>query len=441
MKINKCVDVLIGSAFGDEGKGKATDYLAVDYDVVCRYSGGSNAGHTIYRGSEKIVLHLVPSGVLSRKTLNIIGSGVVVDPIALVEELKVLEDLEIPISDRLILSQRSHLTLPTHKYLDLASETLRGSSKIGTTGRGICPTHMDRVGRNGLRFCDIFSPDFELKYRSLKMKHIEIITQFNPSYSAMYSNLLKEVVGHDSTHKLAEMDEKFLESIQYLKKFHITNTESLLHELIGQGKKILAEGAQGTGLDIDWGTYPYVTSSNSGVAGAIAGLGIPPTCISDVIAVSKSYTTRVGSGPLVTTIEDDLQEKLVRIGNEYGATTGRVRKCGWLDLPLIKYSCQLNGTTKIFLTKLDVLQELGTIRVCTGYMREGVVLEDYPVNLTDVSPIYRDFESPDQDLSSIKTLDDLPVEIRDFIHFIEEYLDVPVSWISVGKDNSQTIKA
>ena len=438
--MNRCVDVLLGTAWGDEGKGKATDYFSDIYDVVCRYSGGSNAGHSIFVDGQKTVLHLLPSGILRDNSLNIIGSGVVIDPISLKREIEEITRLGINVRGKLIISSRAHFTLPTHKYLDIASENLRGSSKIGTTGRGICPTYMDKIGRNGLRVGDIFLPDFEMRYKNLKMKHLELITQFHPSYSSLYSNLLKEVVGHESSKILTDLDNQFLESVEFIRSLRVENTEVLLGKYIKEGKKILAEGAQGTGLDIDWGTYPHVTSSNSGVGGAISGLGIPATSINQVIGITKAYTTRVGSGPFPSLIDGEDQEKMVQVGLEYGSTTGRTRKCGWIDLPLLKYSSTLNGIDSLFLTKLDVLSHFDKIKVCIGYLSGGEVVEGFPYNLCDVSPIYREFDGWSCEITEVKNFDDLPEAAKSLIYFIEEWIETSVKWVSVGPNRSQTIE-
>jgi adenylosuccinate synthase len=438
--MNRCVDVLLGTAWGDEGKGKATDYFSDNYDVVCRYSGGSNAGHSIFVDGQKTVLHLLPSGILRDNSLNIIGSGVVIDPISLKREIEEITQLGINVRGKLIVSSRAHFTLPTHKYLDIASENLRGISKIGTTGRGICPTYMDKIGRNGLRVGDIFLPDFEMRYKNLKMKHVELISQFHPSYSSSYSNLLKEVMGHDFSKKLLDLDNQFLESIEFIRGLRIENTEILLSQYIKEGKKILAEGAQGTGLDIDWGTYPHVTSSNSGVGGAISGLGIPATSVNKVIGITKAYTTRVGSGTFPTLIDGEEQEKMVEVGLEYGSTTGRTRKCGWIDLPLLKYSSTLNGIDSLFLTKLDVLSHFDKIKVCIGYLSGGEVVEGFPYDLSEVSPIYREFDGWSCEITEIKNFDHLPEAAKSLIYFIEEWTETSVAWISVGPNRSQTIE-
>jgi len=437
--MNRCVDVLLGTAWGDEGKGKATDYFSDNYDVICRYSGGSNAGHSIFVDGQKTVLHLLPSGILRDNSINIIGSGVVIDPISLKREIEEITRLGINVRGKLIISSRAHFTIPTHRFLDISSENLRGASKIGTTGRGICPTYMDKIGRNGLRVGDIFLPDFEMRYKNLKMKHIEIITQYHPSYSSVYSNLLKEVVGHEFSKTLTDLDNQFLECIEFIRGLRVEDTEILLSRYIGEGKRILAEGAQGTGLDIDFGTYPHVTSSNSGVSGALSGLGIPATSISKVIGITKAYTTRVGSGPFPTLIEGEDQEKMVEVGLEYGSTTGRTRKCGWIDLPLLKYSATLNGIDSLFLTKLDVLSHFDKIKVCIGYLSGGEVIEGYPYNLTEVSPIYKEFDGWSSEITEVKSFDQLPESARSLLYFIEESVGVPISWISVGPNRSQTI--
>lgn len=437
--MNRCVDVLLGTAWGDEGKGKATDYFSDNYDVICRYSGGSNAGHSIFVDGQKTVLHLLPSGILRDNSINIIGSGVVIDPISLKREIEEITRLGINVRGKLIISSRAHFTIPTHRFLDISSENLRGALKIGTTGRGICPTYMDKIGRNGLRVGDIFLPDFEMRYKNLKMKHIEIITQYHPSYSSVYSNLLKEVVGHEFSKTLTDLDNQFLECIEFIRGLRVEDTEILLNRYIGEEKRILAEGAQGTGLDIDFGTYPHVTSSNSGVSGALSGLGIPAGSISKVIGITKAYTTRVGSGPFPTLIEGEDQEKMVEVGLEYGSTTGRTRKCGWIDLPLLKYSATLNGIDSLFLTKLDVLSHFDKIKVCIGYLSDGEVIEGYPYNLTEVSPIYKEFDGWSSEITEVKSFDQLPESARSLLYFIEESVGVPISWISVGPNRSQTI--
>ncbi|MGE5356463.1 MAG: adenylosuccinate synthase [Deltaproteobacteria bacterium] len=420
------VDVLIGLQWGDEGKGKIVDYLSPGYDMVARFQGGPNAGHTIKIGEEKYVLHIIPSGIFNKNTLNLIGNGVVIDPVILAREITKLEVKGLKVRDQLLISNKAHLILPTHKLIDATSEFSKGKMKIGSTLKGIGPTYMDKTGRNGLRIGDIFLTSFEEKYQMLKAKHVNIIKQFSsvPEFD------------------IESEEQKFFENLNFLKDFNILDSEYYINSFIDSGKKILAEGAQGTMLDIDYGTYPYVTSSNTVSAGVSVGLGIAPTRIKRVIGIAKAYTTRVGSGPFPTELDDDTGERLREIGHEYGATTGRKRRCGWIDLPQLKYSIMINGVTEIALTKLDVLNDFDEIGVCKAYeLNDGKNSDQLPYDLVNikVKPRYEKFRGWNSDISGIRNRKNLPQKACDYIDMLESELKVPLKFISVGPERSSLI--
>ena len=422
------VDVLLGLQWGDEGKGKLVDFITPKYDIIARFQGGANAGHTLIFNGEKHVLHLIPSGIFRDNCINIIGSGVVIDPIALVEEIKTLEKIGVDVRSKLKISKRAHLILPSHRFLDKASELSKGDDKIGSTLKGIGPTYMDKTGRNGLRIGDI-NNNLVSKYESLVKKHHEI---------------LKNNVNYDKININDYPSErvKWEESIEYLKSFEFIDCEYFINKALKERKTVLAEGAQGSLLDIDYGTYPFVTSSNTTVSGVISGLGVSPHSIGSVTGIFKAYTTRVGSGPFPTELDNEIGEEMRRIGSEFGATTGRSRRCGWLDLPALKYSCMINGVTELNIMKLDVLSHFETIKVCVGYNYHGEVYKDtIPFDLSDINiePIYKEIKGWNIDISNCKTYEELPQEAKDYVTFILTEVNIPITRISVGPDRLQTI--
>jgi adenylosuccinate synthase len=417
------VDVLLGLQWGDEGKGKIVDVLAPGYDIVARFQGGPNAGHTLVIGGAKYVLHLIPSGIFHEGKVNVIGNGVVLDPVTLRRELLKLEESGVPARERLLISERAHLILPTHKLLDAASEQAKGDQKIGSTLRGIGPTYMDKTGRNGLRVGDLLAPGFEAKYRQLTEKHRSLLGQY-----------------YRFEHAGGDLEAEFHEAIEFLRGLRLANTEAYLHSALRSGKRILAEGAQGALLDIEFGSYPYVTSSHTTAAGACVGLGIPPSKIGKVYGIFKAYATRVGSGPFPTEQDNPEGEALRAQGQEFGATTGRPRRCGWLDLPLLRHTAQLNGVTDLIMTKADVLSFLGEIPVCTSYRVRGEETCEAPYDLLEASPQYRSFAGWQQDLTGIRRREDLPAALQDYVRHIEAYAEVPVSYVSVGPGREQILE-
>jgi adenylosuccinate synthase len=422
------VDVLLGLQWGDEGKGKLVDFITPNYDIIARFQGGANAGHTLIFDGKKYVLHLIPSGIFRDNCINIIGSGVVIDPIALVEEIKTLEKIGVDVRSKLKISKRAHLILPSHRFLDKASELSKGDDKIGSTLKGIGPTYMDKTGRNGLRIGDI-NNNLVSKYESLVKKHHEI---------------LKNNVNYDKININDYPSErvKWEESIEYLKSFEFIDCEYFINKALKERKTVLAEGAQGSLLDIDYGTYPFVTSSNTTISGVISGLGVSPHSIGSVTGIFKAYTTRVGSGPFPTELDNEIGEEMRRIGSEFGATTGRSRRCGWLDLPALKYSCMINGVTELNIMKLDVLSHFETIKVCVGYNYHGEVYKDtIPFDLSDINiePIYKELKGWNIDISNCKTYEELPQESKDYVTFILTEVNIPITRISVGPDRLQTI--
>ncbi len=419
------LDVLLGLQWGDEGKGKIVDAITSSYDIIARFQGGPNAGHTIEFDGNKHVLHTIPSGIFNNKAINLIGNGVVIDPIIFKNEIDGLKKFNIDINSKLFISNRAHIILPTHKVIDATSEASKGKKKIGSTLKGIGPTYMDKTGRNGIRIGDLKSDDWTDKYNTLKDKHLTILSNF------------KTEVDID----LNKLEEDFMSSINILKNFNFINSEDFLNSSLIAGKKILAEGAQGSLLDIDFGTYPFVTSSNTTVSGACSGLGIAPNKIKNVIGIFKAYTTRVGSGPFPTELDNEIGENIRKIGNEYGATTGRDRRCGWLDLVALKYSIIINGVTELNMMKSDVLSGFNTIKVCTAYNIDGIETRALPFDLNseNIKPIYKSFKGWTEDISKISKDSDLPIELQDYVSFIEEFVEVPIKLISVGPDRSETI--
>lgn len=416
------VDVLLGLQWGDEGKGKVVDVLTPHYDVIARFQGGPNAGHSLEFNDIKHVLHLIPSGVFHDKKMNIIGNGVVLDPIVFIKEYKDLLALGIDLKKNLLVSKKTHLILPTHRVLDAASEAAKGGSKIGSTLRGIGPTYMDKTGRNGLRIGDILTPNFNEKYNFLKGKHLEILKNYNFEFN------------------IDEVEKEWLESVQLIKDFNLVDSEYVLNNYLSSGKSILAEGAQGTLLDIDFGSYPFVTSSNTICSGACSGLGIAPGKIGEVFGIAKAYCTRVGSGPFATEQINDTGELLRKKGFEFGATTGRPRRCGWLDLPALKYSIMINGVTQIILTKSDVLSGFEKIKVCTSYIVDGQKSDQLPFDINaNIEPEYIEMPGWSEDICKVKTFDELPSNLKTYISFIEKETGVPITIVSVGPNRDQTI--
>lgn len=419
-------DVVIGLQWGDEGKGKIVDVLTPNYEVVARFQGGPNAGHSLEFNDKKFVLHTVPSGIFREGTTNIIGNGVVIDPVILQDEIEKLEAIGVDVNAKLQVSKKAHLILPSHRILDAASEAAKGKTKIGSTLKGIGPAYMDKTGRNGLRVGDVLLPNFKERYEQLKQKHIGILKQYE---------------GYDYEQTLAEYEEKWLKSIERLKQLELVDSEHAINKLLKQNKQLLAEGAQGSLLDIDFGTYPYVTSSNTVSAGACTGLGIAPNCIGEVYGIFKAYCTRVGSGPFPTELNDEIGEQLRAIGKEFGATTGRPRRTGWLDMVALKYTVMISGVTKLIMMKTDVLDTFETIKVAIAYKVDGVETEDFPYDIDEVQvePVYREFKGWNQNLSSIRKEEDFPEELKDYIAFIEKETGVPIYLVSVGPDREETI--
>ena len=416
------VDVLLGLQWGDEGKGKIVDVLTPQYDIIARFQGGPNAGHTLEFEGIKHVLHTIPSGIFRNDVMNIIGNGVVIDPVILQKEIQQLEKLNVDVQSKLLISKKAHLILPTHKLLDQASEIAKGKQKIGSTLKGIGPTYMDKTGRNGLRIGDISSVDFNKKYQKLKEKHFKILKD---------STLLKN---------LDSIESEFLKSIEYIKKFKHIDSEHYLNNASKNGKKILAEGAQGTLLDIDFGTYPYVTSSNTITAGTCTGLGIAPNKIKRIVGIFKAYCTRVGSGPFPSELKDEIGEKIRQVGHEFGATTGRERRCGWIDLPALKYAIMINGVTELSMMKADVLDSFEDIYVCTHYIQNEEKINFFPFDLSDdTKPVFKKVKGWNQDITKSKKESDFPKELSAYINYLEEELEVPISIVSVGPNRSETI--
>lgn len=415
------VDVLLGLQWGDEGKGKVVDVLTPRYDVISRFQGGPNAGHTLEFNNIKHILHNIPSGIFREDKLNIIANGVVLDPIIFRREIEAIEALDIDLTQNLWISRKAHLILPTHRILDAASEAAKGKSKIGSTLKGIAPTYMDKTGRNGLRVGDI-DFKFKEKYEALKAKHMQLLKLYDYEYNL-------------------DEEEKFFEAIEVIRKFTRVDTEYEIYRLLEEGKSILAEGAQGTLLDIDFGSYPFVTSSNTICAGACTGMGIAPSAIGEVFGIFKAYCTRVGSGPFPSELLDEEGEKLRDIGKEYGATTGRPRRCGWLDLVALKYSLMLNGVTQLIMTKTDVLDTFEVIRVATAYSVDGELTDQMPFDLdADVLPVFTEMPGWLTDLTGVRSKEQFPKELKDYITFLEKELQVPIKYLGVGPDREQIIE-
>jgi adenylosuccinate synthase len=419
------VDLLLGLQWGDEGKGKIVDVLTKDYDIIARFQGGPNAGHTLEFDGLKHVLHTIPSGIFHKNAVNVVGNGVVIDPVIFKKELDNLKQFDLDIKKILLLSRKAHLILPTHRLLDAASEAAKGKAKIGSTLKGIGPTYMDKTGRNGIRLGDLELPTWKTKYRNLADKHEAMIGFHNV----------------DIQYNLEELEKEFFAAVKVLKELTFIDSEEYLQQAQRDGKSILAEGAQGSLLDIDFGTYPFVTSSNTTAAGACTGLGIAPTQINEVYGIFKAYTTRVGSGPFPTELDDDYGVTMARVGNEFGATTGRPRRCGWLDLVALKYACEINGVTQLNMMKGDVLSGFDKIMVATAYKYRGETIQHLPYNIEpeNVSPVYTEMAGWKEDLTQLKSADDFPKELNAYIEFLEKELQIPIKIVSVGPDRTQTI--
>ncbi len=420
------VDLLLGLQWGDEGKGKIVDILTKSYDVIARFQGGPNAGHTLEFDGIKHVLHTIPSGIFHNNVINLIGNGVVIDPVIFKKEIQDLNCFKIDFKNKLLISKKAHLILPTHRLLDAASEASKGKAKIGSTLKGIGPTYMDKTGRNGIRVGDILLPEWKKKYKTLSEKHLKMLKFFE---SKIDFNL-----------KTMEID--FFESLETLKSFKIIDSEEYLRKAQNSNKKILAEGAQGSLLDIDFGTYPYVTSSNTTAAGACTGLGIAPNKIKNVFGIFKAYTTRVGSGPFPTELFNDKGEKMAKVGNEFGSTTGRARRCGWIDLVALKYSIEINGVSQLMMMKGDVLSGFEKIKACTSYRinnKNDISYYPYDIGSQDLKPVYKELDGWSEDLTKITDKKDFPKSFMNYINFLETELQIPIKIVSVGPDRKQTI--
>ncbi len=417
----KKLDVLLGLQWGDEGKGKIVDVITPGYDVIARFQGGPNAGHTLEFNDIKHVLHTIPSGIFHPDKINIIGNGVIIDPVIFKKEVESLSRYKVNF-DHLFISKKAHIILPTHRLLDAASEAAKGNNKIGSTLRGIGPTYMDKTGRNGLRIGDIFSDDFKQRYEFLRNKHIEMLKQY------------------DFPFDLTEYEREWFKGIETIKTFQVIDSEYAINKYLSEDKSVLAEGAQGTMLDIDFGSYPFVTSSNTICAGASTGLGVAPNKIGETFGIVKAYCTRVGSGPFPTELTDETGERIRQIGHEFGASTGRPRRCGWLDLPALKYSIMINGVTQLILTKSDVLSNFDTIKLCTAYLVNGEITDRLPYDVNvPIEPVYKEFKGWEKNISQSTSMNDLPIELFEYIKYIEQEVNVPFSIISVGPDRLQTI--
>ncbi len=417
------VDVLLGLQWGDEGKGKIVDVLTPHYDVIARFQGGPNAGHTLEFNNIKHVLHTIPSGIFHPDKKNVVGNGVVIDPVIFKKEIDALEKMGVDVNKHLYISRKAHLILPTHCVLDGASEADKGKKKIGSTLKGIGPTYMDKTGRNGLRVGDLFADDFEEKYTQLKNKHKKILEQYDFEYD------------------ITEKEQAWYAGVEKLKTLNVIDSEHFLNAELRNGRNILAEGAQGSLLDIDFGSYPFVTSSNTIAAGACTGLGIAPNRIGEVIGIFKAYCTRVGSGPFPTELLDEVGERMRQEGHEFGATTGRPRRCGWLDIPALKYTIMINGVTQLIMTKADVLAIFDTIKVCTHYELDGEKIDYLPYDaaLRDIKPIYKDMPGWKTDLTGLSREDEFPEALSAYIHYLENELVTPITIVSLGPDRTQTI--
>jgi len=417
------VDVLLGLQWGDEGKGKIVDVLTPQYDIIGRFQGGPNAGHTLEFDGIKHVLHTIPSGIFHDDVANIVGNGVVIDPVILKKEIDALIEMGVDVNKKMMISKKAHLILPTHRLIDAASEKSKGEEKIGSTLKGIGPTYMDKTGRNGLRVGDLFLSNFQERYEKLITKHKQILKFHNFDYN------------------LEELEEDFAKGVEVLKSLTVIDSEHYVNNAMNNGQTILAEGAQGTLLDVDFGSYPFVTSSNTTAAGTCTGLGIAPNKIGEVYGIFKAYCTRVGSGPFPTELEDEIGEELRKAGHEFGATTGRPRRCGWIDLPALKYAIMINGVTQLIMMKADVLDNFETIKVCTHYDVNGERIDYMPYDIvsTEVNPVYKDIKGWQTDLTELSSIDEIPAELNTYVEYLEQELNVPITIVSVGPDRKQTL--
>lgn len=418
------VDVLLGLQWGDEGKGKIVDYFAPDYDIIARFQGGPNAGHTLYVEDKKIVLHQIPSGIFHQHTVNLIGNGVVLDPVTLKRECDIVASFGIDVKKNLFISERTNIIVPTHRALDKASEMQKGEGKIGSTLKGIGPAYMDKTGRNALRAGDLLDKSFISNYIKLRLKHQKLMDNFH------------------FNEDISAWEEEFFEAVEFLKSLNIVNGEYFINNKLSKGKKVLAEGAQGSMLDIDFGTFPFVTSSNTISAGVCTGLGVSPNKIREVIGVTKAYCTRVGSGPFPTELNDATGEELRKLGNEFGATTGRPRRCGWLDLVALRYACMINGTTQIVMTKADVLDAFEELNVCTSYLVNGNEQDEVPYQMSkmNIEPKLESFRGWKTDTTKIQESKALPGVMKEYIQFINSYIKAPVTFVSNGPGRDQIVK-
>jgi len=419
------VDLLLGLQWGDEGKGKIVDVLTHSYDIIARFQGGPNAGHTLEFDKNKHVLHTIPSGIFHSKAANLIGNGVVIDPIVFIKEIENLMPYNIDFNKKLMISKKAHLIIPTHRILDAASEASKGKAKIGSTLKGIGPTYMDKTGRNGIRVGDILDSDWKEKYKRLKKKHLDLIKCYN--FSIEFD--------------LEDLEPNFFRCIERLRNFKIIDSEQYLFEAQKSGMKILAEGAQGSLLDVDFGTYPFVTSSTTTAAGACTGLGIAPNKIRDVFGIFKAYTTRVGSGPFPTELHDNIGLTMANVGNEFGSTTGRARRCGWLDLVALKYSIQINGVTQLMMMKGDVLSGFDKVKICTAYQIDNCEIDYFPYKIDSgqIKAIYKEFPGWEEDLSTMTNASEFPKNFNNYINYLEKELETPIKIVSVGPNRKQTI--
>lgn len=417
------VDILLGLQWGDEGKGKIVDVITPEYEIIARFQGGPNAGHTLEFEGRKYVLHTIPSGIFHSDKKNVVGNGVVIDPVIFKKEVDALVKEGVNIREQLLISRKAHLILPTHRLLDAASEKEKGSKKIGSTLKGIGPTYMDKTGRNGLRVGDVLGDKFNEKYNQLKAKHERLLGH------------------HDFDYDLVPLEKEWMAAIEFLRTMTVIDSEHYINDELKADRRILAEGAQGSLLDIDFGSYPFVTSSNTISAGACTGLGVAPNRIGEVFGIFKAYCTRVGSGPFPTELLDETGEELRAKGHEFGATTGRPRRCGWIDLPALRYAIMINGVTKLIMTKADVLSTFNEVKVCTHYMHNGEKIDYMPYSVEDgeLTPVYESVPGWQQDLTGMRTMDELPIELKNYITYLEEQLNVPITVVSVGPDRSQTI--
>ncbi len=417
------VDVLLGLQWGDEGKGKIVDVLTPKYDVIGRFQGGPNAGHTLEFDGIKHVLHTIPSGIFHDGVENVVGNGVVIDPVILKKEIDALVEMGVDVNKKMLVSKKAHIILPTHRLIDAASEAAKGKEKIGSTLKGIGPTYMDKTGRNGIRVGDLFLPDFKQRYEKLVEKHKQIL-KF-----------------HEFDYDLSELEPAFYEGVDLIKSLTVIDSEHHINNSLQSGKTVLAEGAQGTLLDVDFGSYPFVTSSNTTAAGTCTGLGVAPNRVGEVFGIFKAYCTRVGSGPFPTELFDEDGKTLATVGHEFGATTGRPRRCGWIDLPALKYAIMINGVTQLIMMKADVLDGFDTIKVCTHYDIDGERIDYMPYDIVsrEVTPVYKELTGWKTDLTKLSSIEEIPSELNDYVEYLEQELNVPITIVSVGPDRKQTL--